>query len=159
MKIIDFARKGNVIRFYLGEKTADYGWTDGVAYKAFDRCSASKIYSDTYYGDDWDDRPYEHNAGEVYERFIKGYTDLKVPFDCLVLEPCDGTINSSYSKNDMVARKIPCIIIVPESVCNELYNSWSVDFQSCLNRSDVIKIYLGDDEDVLQIDWADYNKL
>ena len=28
MKIIDFERKGNVIRFYLGEKTVDWGWTN-----------------------------------------------------------------------------------------------------------------------------------
>ena len=27
MKIIDFEKKGNVVRFYLGEKTEDWGWT------------------------------------------------------------------------------------------------------------------------------------
>ena len=27
MQIIDFKRKGNVVRFYLGEKTPDWGWT------------------------------------------------------------------------------------------------------------------------------------
>lgn len=52
MKIIDFARKGNVIRFFLGEKTAEYGWTDASAYAPYDRCSGLNLYSATYYGDD-----------------------------------------------------------------------------------------------------------
>ena len=28
LKVIDFDRKGNVIRFYLGKKTAAWGWTN-----------------------------------------------------------------------------------------------------------------------------------
>ena len=41
MKIVDFKKEGNIVRFYLGETI------NGI------------------YGDDWDDTPYEHNAGEV----------------------------------------------------------------------------------------------
>ena len=48
MKIIDFDKKGNVVRFYLGE----------------DVCN-------DYWGDDWNDAPYEHNAGTVYNRYVK----------------------------------------------------------------------------------------
>ena len=44
MKIIDFEIKGNQVKFYLGS----------------DNC-------DNYWGDDWDDKPYEHNAGEPYD--------------------------------------------------------------------------------------------
>ena len=40
-EIIDFERKGNVVRFYLGKNGEQWG-------------------------DDWDDAPYEHNAGKVY---------------------------------------------------------------------------------------------
>ena len=44
MKILDFELKGNVIKFYLGN------------------CN-------DWWGDDWDDRPYEHNAGKVYDQY------------------------------------------------------------------------------------------
>lgn len=43
MKIIDFERKGNLVRFYLGD--------DDLV---------------EWYGDDWNDTPYEHNAERVY---------------------------------------------------------------------------------------------
>lgn len=44
MKIIDFERKGNLVRFYLGDDDLE-----------------------EWYGDDWNDTPYEHNAGQVYD--------------------------------------------------------------------------------------------
>ena len=47
---------------------------------------------------------------KVYDEFIKGYKDISFPFDTVVLEPCDGAYNSNYSKDDMVARKVPCLI-------------------------------------------------
>ena len=85
MKIIDFKKKGNVVRFYLGEETPDWGWTRSD----YTRNGTTPDWlkpSDRYYGDDWDDRPYEHNAGQVYEEFIKGYKDVAFDFDDLVLE-------------------------------------------------------------------------
>ena len=66
MKIIDFEKKGNLVRFWLGT----------------DDCS-------DYWGDDWDDAPYEHNAGYVYSEYVTGYIDYVFPFETLVLEPCD----------------------------------------------------------------------
>ena len=81
MEIIDFEQKGNVIRFYLGKNGKQWG-------------------------DDWDDIPYEHNAGRVYDEFIKGYCDVAVDFDYEVLEACDGYDNSPYSKEVMTKRKI-----------------------------------------------------
>ena len=66
MKIIDFEPKGNAIRFYLGD----------------DECN-------DYWGDDWNDRPYEHNAGIVYDRFIKSTADVFVDLDLAVLVPED----------------------------------------------------------------------
>ena len=53
MQIIDFEKKGNVGRFYLGDATKPY------------------------WGDDWYDRPYNTNASRVYDKFIKGHC---VPF-------------------------------------------------------------------------------
>lgn len=42
MQIIDMEKKGNVVRFYLGENGKQWG-------------------------DDWNDAPYDCNAGTVYE--------------------------------------------------------------------------------------------
>ena len=54
MKIIDFAKKGNIVRFYLGEKTEDWGWTN-PEYKDYTGETPSWLKpKDTYYGDDWD---------------------------------------------------------------------------------------------------------
>lgn len=53
MKIIDFEKKGNVVRFYLG------------ADDCFD-----------YWGDDWNDAPYDCNGGNVYHNFVIGHKDM-----------------------------------------------------------------------------------
>ena len=87
MRIIDFEKKGNVVGFYLGS-------------------------SGDYYGDDWEDKPYEHNAGRVYERFIEGYKDVAFGFDYTVLEPADNTDNSDVCKDDMKNASIPCLIVI-----------------------------------------------
>ena len=77
LKIIDFNKEGNAVRFFLGKKDCN-----------------------DYWGDDWNDRPYEHNAGRVYGKFIEGYVDIGFDLDTLVLEPCSGYINSPFSKED-----------------------------------------------------------
>lgn len=122
MKIIDFEKKGNLVRFYLGD-------------------------GDDYWGDDWGDRPYEHNAGSVYERYIKGYKEIVFPFGVLVLEPCDGECNSRYSKEDMKKRKVPCILVVPEERAAEKF--YSENFREWVDGLDVKRIYFDDDESVL----------
>ena len=118
MKIIDFARRGNVVRFYLG--------ADDLK---------------DWHGDDWDDRPYEHNAGQVYDRFVSGYRDIAFPFDALVLEPSSGAMNSDWCKDDMKNRRIPCVIVVPLEAWRE---SWFDDFNHLVCRADTAKYYLGD---------------
>lgn len=116
MKIIDFERKGNVVRFYLG---------------------ADELES--WHGDDWDDIPYEHNAGRVYDEFVVGYHDITVPFDYTVMEPRDGHINSRWNKLDMVKRRVPCIIIVPDEL--EWYSG---DFNDYVGAAGVKRYYFGD---------------
>ena len=123
-EIIDFALKGNVIRFYLG-KNGDQ------------------------WGDDWDDAPYEHNAGQVYDEYVLSIFDCYVPFDCLVLEPCNGCSNSPFCKEDMIKGKVPCIIIVPAKIAKESWNDYSFDYW--LGNKDVIKVYFGDDISQVQI--------
>lgn len=91
MKIIDFETKGNVIRFALGD----------------DNCT-------DYWGDDWNDRPYEHNAGAVYDKYVKGYATIFVDFKYPVLTPESDwhyQYNSPFSKEDFKLRAIPCIVI------------------------------------------------
>lgn len=142
MKIIDFERKGNVVRFYLGEKTKDWGWTNPDYVNGLGWAPDWLKPSDDYYGDDWDDVPYEHNAGVVYEHFVKGYRDVAFDFDDCLLEPCDGALNSPYCKDDMVARKVPCLIVVPKEVYEK---GWSRNFEYWRGRDGVKEFYFGDD--------------
>lgn len=143
MQIIDFERKGNVVRFYLGEKTEDWGWTRSNYTRPDGSIPDWLKPSDKYYGDDWDDRPYEHNAGRVYDEFIKGYIDMAFNFDDLVLEPCDGEFNSSWSKEDMVARRIPCLIIVPKELHKDLFRDNFIDWAGSDDYR-IKKYYFGD---------------
>lgn len=128
MKIIDFNRKGNVVRFYLGD----------------DDCK-------DYWGDDWNDRPYEDNAGTVYEQYVKGYKDMSFPFDALVLEPCTNEYSSHYSKEEMKRRLVPCIVVIPaEAVKPHMdgdgwLNSWVDDrFSRWVGSSEACRFYFGD---------------
>lgn len=67
------------------------------------------------WGDDWNDIPFEYNAGEPYywredmlERGIKPYKILRIAFYCSDLsEPCEGFCNSSYSVDDINKKKVP----------------------------------------------------
>lgn len=124
MKIIDFERKGNVVRFYLGD----------------DDC-------EDYWGDDWDDRSYEDNAGTVYDRFIKGCKDMMFPFDALVLEPCSGEYSSHWTKEEMKERLVPCIVIIPEEVALQYQkeHGWTDNrFTFWNGASEATRFYFGD---------------
>ena len=118
MKIIDFCRKGNIVRFLLG--------LDDLK---------------DWYGDDWNDYPYEHNAGPVYEEFVSGHRDIAFPFGDLVLEPCNGAFNSEYCKDDMKARRVPCIIVVPHNIAN---SAWYDSFAYWIGADGIQKYYFGD---------------
>ena len=60
---------------------------------------------------------------------MKGHADIVFPFDDLVLEPCDGEWNCRFCKDDMVAGKVPCILVVParlaETTCYNEYHYWA----------------------------------
>lgn len=94
MKIIDWLKKGNLVRFYLGDES-----------------------DNEYWGDDWNDKPYEHNSGSVYEEYVKGYVDVLFPFDWDVAEACEDypaySGNSPYSKEMFKERKVPFLVAVP----------------------------------------------
>lgn len=132
MKIIDFEKKGNVVRFYLGEDDLEKWW-----------------------GDDWDDYPYESNAGTVYAEYVSGAIDVAFKFDWEVLEPRNGEYESSYCKQDMIMRKVPCIVLVPPELNSEYV--WGAGyFKKWVGADGVIKIYFGDDESILdQFEWEE----
>lgn len=118
MKIIDFEKKGNVVRFYLGEDDRD-----------------------DFTGDDWNDIPYEHNAGRVDDEYVVGYRDIAFPFEVEVLEPQDPEWqrNSHWCKDDMKERKVPCIIVV------ENPSPWHEgEFEYYLGDERTVKFYFGD---------------
>ena len=125
LKIIDCEEKGHVVRFYLGNKDC----TD-------------------YWGDDWNDSPYDCNAGTVYDRFVIKTLDVAFPFGCKVLEPCDGVLNCIYSKEDMKKRRVPCLIVVPEKVLEDS-GYWKDSFYDWVGSDGVLKIFLGDQISVL----------
>lgn len=140
--IIDWCRKGNVIRFYLGSKTKDWGWTN-KDYKDFTGDTPEWLKpSETYYGDDWDDAPFEHNAGSVYAEFIKGHFDVVADFEDYVWEPTGHNV----SKEDLVAGAYPCIVIIPKEIVAEdpyaWFDRWE-DIKPLLNRPGVRAYYLG----------------
>ena len=93
-KIIDFEKKGNVVRFFIGT-------------------------ANDYYGDDWNDTPYEHNAGCVYEEYVTRTIDVAFPFDTTVTEASDDwhyNNNTPFCKDDMKNGDIPCVIVIPKEV-------------------------------------------
>lgn len=131
MKIIDFEKKGNIVRFYLGEDNLEKWW-----------------------GDDWNDTPYEHNAGTVYDKFISAYIDIAFPFDWEIYEPGDDWNyrgNSPYCKEDFIKRQAPCIVAIPEDIGESM---WNVQYSTHMAHPNCIKFYYGD-----KINVPEYNKL
>ncbi len=121
MKIIDFEVKGNVVRFALG---------------------ADDCYN--YWGDDWDDAPYEHNAGEVYSEYVQDYCTIMFPFNFTVLTPEDDYHYngcSPFCKEDFKKRKAPCVIAI-ELKDNDY--DWNIYYSKDALRDDIIKFYFED---------------
>lgn len=129
MKIIDFEKRGNVVRFYLGEDNL----TD-------------------YWGDDWDDAPYELNAGIVYDEYVSQYVDYAFPIDYLTLEPKDNwrwRNNSPYTKQDMKEGKAACLLIV--NPIERKIDWWSDEFNFWAGNKNVLKIYFNDSFDEVDL--------
>ena len=105
-EIIDWERKGNLVKFYLGKNGEQWG-------------------------DDWNDVPWECNAGRVYDEYIEGYIIISFAFEWNVYEP-----REFYSKQHLVKRFVPCIIATPV-----LFNS----FEEALSDRDGFRYYFGDE--------------
>lgn len=80
LELIDFKKRGNAVRLYFGRNGGQTG-------------------------DDWNDRPYEHNAGVVYDEYIEQIIDVFLPVDIDMSEPADNNVNSEYCKDDFINKK------------------------------------------------------
>lgn len=124
MKLIDFKRNEHEhsITLYFGIKTDDWGWTN----KDYRDCDGEVPDwlkpSNIYKGDDWDNVPYECNAGKVYDEFIIDKVDVVVPCSYEIVCPHDGHLNSPYCKNDFVDGKVPCAVIIYPKYSGESYD-------------------------------------
>ncbi|MBT1161715.1 hypothetical protein [Bifidobacterium sp. SO1] len=120
--ILDCVRRGNVLRLFLGDPALR-----------------------SWHGDDWDDAPYEHNAGVVYDGYVSRVVDAAVPFDLTVLEPADDWShkgNSPWSKDDMRARRVPMLLIGKDE------DGWR-DWRMLADRPDTIRVHMGDPASVI----------
>lgn len=143
LQVIDFDTKGSAIKLLLGCPDENGDWTNHE-WKA-EWTDYKPDASTSYYGDDWNDRPYEHNAGSVYEWFEKGDPlIIHFPYNYRVIEPCDGEDNSQWCKDDMVARRVPCLVIIPADIIDKDKDWYSDGFSYWVGRDGVIKIYFGD---------------
>ena len=112
LEVIDFESRGNVIRFYLGKNGEQFG-------------------------DDWDDAPYEDNAGTVYDEFIEGAVDIAFDLSMNVFVPSGSYYSAGYRKDYMVKRRYPCVSIVERS-----WECW--DYEDAAKSSGSWNIYFGD---------------
>lgn len=126
MKIIDFELLGNVVKFYLGKDDLQ-----------------------NFCGDDWDDAPYDCNAGDMYNKFVSGVREIAFPSNWVLLEPKDDYWHGKYCpwcKDDFVARKTPCVIAVRIKEGNyryEVEGHFSV-YAAADDPNNVVKFYIGD---------------
>ena len=92
-ELIDCEIKGNMVRLYLGKNGKQWG-------------------------DDWNDKPYEHNAERVYNEYVEKIADVSINFDFEVKEPADFAVggNSNWRREDFIKGKIYAFTVInPEN--------------------------------------------
>ena len=92
LKICWIKNKGNYIRFYFTTQ-------------------------DDYWGDDWNDAPWEDNAGDVYSEFVEYFIDVVVPFYYKVthtLNDLYDPYNSNVAIADLVDNNAPFIYVTAD---------------------------------------------
>jgi hypothetical protein len=119
LKIIDVDQKGQLVKFYLADDDLEE-WT----------------------GDDWNDTPFEHNAGSVYDEYVCGELTVVYKWDDLVIQPDWGLTNSSYCKDDMIARRIYALCVLKTEDRDKSDYAWRADMVA--GNSKAIRIYMGD---------------
>lgn len=116
--LIDFEKKCNQLRLFFGDDEKPWG-------------------------DDWDDAPYQHNAGRVYEKFIKDTAVLSFYYDDIVYEPSDDYNFQDVSKEMMLKKKVPAFVALPVKY-REPESYWKCySFAELLADSYSIPFYFG----------------
>lgn len=120
MFIIDCEKKGNVVRFYLGNDP-------------------------DYHGDGWNGYSYEDNCDRVYKEYILGHKDISFPFDYSVLEPSDTYRHSSnFCRNDFKNGIVPCIVVVDNTKLEGSFRDID-EFERAVGVKHAIKYYFGEE--------------
>lgn len=123
--ICDWKAKGNVVRLYC--------------------CDKSKY--DDIWGDDWNDSPYEHNAGQVYDEYIDKVIDIYFDFDVVILEAENDwsfSGNSPFSKQDFKEGKAPIFIAYWPQKDDYWDDSEYHLLMGAKNTNRILKFYMGD---------------
>lgn len=115
LKVIDFSLAGRQMKLYLGKPDMK-----------------------DYWGDDWNDAPYEHNAGSVYSEYVEDTVVVNFPENEHVVEACEGRINSPWCKEDFKNRTAPFAYIEIE---NEDDNRWPYSRRDFINNPGIKKFW------------------
>lgn len=119
--VCDWETKGNVVRLY---------------------CCDEDVY-DEVWGDDWDDYPYEHNAGQVNDKYVSYIVDLAFNYDIMVMEAEKDYYyhgNSPYCKKDFKDKLAPIFVLGYEE------DWWDNSYHTAIgaeNSNRILKIYMG----------------
>lgn len=112
------------------------------------------------WGDDWDNRPYEHNAGTPYEndynqpeQGVKDGMGIYPKIDIFkvvvqgcynILTPRSNTINSPYSVEDINKGIVPWLTIITkddESIFVKAGSTWKETLEALKKSRDYITIF------------------
>ena len=123
-------------------KLIDFYKNEGNTY------SVTLYFGDTecedYWGDDWNDTPYEHNAGTVYDEFVEKTEVVRVE-DGIIIEPSDTPeAGSRWNKRDFKNRLTPCLLIVPKTVLDKYYKDEFPSYEEAIGNPFVRRIYYND---------------
>lgn len=106
LKVLDIQRKGNVFRFFLGKSDLEL-----------------------WYGDDWDDFPYEYNAGPVYEKFVVKKVDVCFAFDMQTYETYQYNPHLNCSKQELIKKQIPYMYCITDEYAYSFF--LGMDWKLC----------------------------
>lgn len=99
------------------------------------------------YGDDWDDTPYEHNAGIVYGKYVDYELVIRIAYETAFLFPCDGADNSMWRREDMRDGTVPLFVMLDEETNAVYAKDWRFDdfpYAFAIGLRDAHRFYFGD---------------
>lgn len=115
-ELIDCEIKGNMVRLYLGKNGKQWG-------------------------DDWNDKPYEHNAERVYDKYVEKIADMSIKFEYEVNEPADFAKdgNSDWRREDFIKGKIYAFTVINPENNSSIMIYFGEKFEDIVKRLNKIK--------------------